>query len=293
MTVALPPVCDLAFYRKSNPDLRSLSDAQLTEHYLRFGRAEGRVGSAAALRENFLEYAAQHPSVLEIGPFCNPCLRGRGVKYFDVLDRQGLIDRAKRIGYPHADAPEIDFVSPAADLTIVSGTFSSVVSSHCVEHQPDLIRHFKLVARCLDEGGRYFLLIPDKRYCFDHFIAESTLANVIDAHIEGRTVHRLASVIEHRALTTHNDAARHWRGDHVDPGHESSMVARTRMALAEVDAAKGGYVDVHAWQFTPESFHRIISMLNELDFIALEAERVYDTPIGRNEFTAVLRKPVH
>ncbi len=161
--------------------------------------------------------ASQSSRVLEIGPFCNPCMTGRNVRYFDVLDRAGLLKRAAEQGYLVVSAPKIDFVSPVGDLSVVDATFDAVVSSHCIEHQPDLVAHLAEVARILEPGGRYFLLVPDKRFCFDHFLAPSTVAGVVDAWKEGRKVHRLASVLEHRALTTHNDTARHWAGDHADP----------------------------------------------------------------------------
>ncbi|MFA5950036.1 MAG: hypothetical protein WC807_07110 [Hyphomicrobium sp.] len=283
---------DLEYYRMSNGDLAQHSSDELAEHFEVFGRKEGRPASPAALRENFLELVKQQPSVLEIGPFCNPCVRGPNVRYFDVLDEGGLNNRAREIGYPHTQAPHIDFVSPEADLGIVQQQFSAVVSSHCIEHQPDFIRHLMQVDRIPTDEGRYFIMIPDKRYCFDHFIAESTVAGIVEAFSEKRRKHRLGSVIEHRALTTHNDAGRHWRGDHADPGFAASIAARTHMALAEFERAAGGYIDVHAWQFTPHSFRINVSTLRELDLIAFEAERVYNTGVGRNEFTAILKKVV-
>lgn len=286
----LPAEFDFAFYQRSYSDLSDRGEALLREHYETFGRGEGRSASPASRRKGFLDLVPSDRPVLEIGPFYSPCVRGRNVAYFDVLDQQALRERAKKIGHPANTVPRIDYLDPNGDLSVVKDTFAAVVSSHCIEHQPDLVYHLQQVARLLEPGGRYFLLVPNKLYCFDHFIAESTIANVLDAHRAGLRVHRLESVIEHRALTTHNDPGRHWKGDHADPSYWSTIPARTRAALAEYDAAKGGYVDVHAWQFTPPSFRRIVQYLFELGLIALQPERVYDTPHGSNEFTAVLRK---
>ena len=102
-------------------------------------------------------------------------------------------------------------------MTRTCGGLRAVFSSHCIEHQPDLVRHLQEVANLLEPDGAYFLLIPNKLYCFDHFIAETSVADVMLAHHLGHRVHTLASVIEHRALTTHNDPSRHWLGDHADP----------------------------------------------------------------------------
>ena len=152
------------------------------------------------------------------------------------------------------------------------------------------MRHLRQVADILVGGGRYFLIIPDKRFCFDHFLVDSNVAQVVQAHMAQRIVHELESVVEHRALTTHNDPARHWRGDHADADYGQSIAPRAKAAMDEHAAAGGAYIDVHAWKFTPESFRNIVNLLFEVDLISLEVERVYNTPYSRNEFTAILKK---
>jgi hypothetical protein len=112
--------------------------------------------------------------------------------------------------------------------------------------------HLKDVSNLLNPGGLYFILMPDKRYCFDCFIPESTIADVLCAHLEHRTIHSAKSVLEHRILTSHNDPARHWDGDHIDPRYDQRKL-RAEYGLRELETRQGEYIDVHAWQFTPES----------------------------------------
>jgi hypothetical protein len=285
----LPRSFDVEYYRKSNPDLVGFSDFQLGEHYELHGQSEGRPGAAFALREQLIRKIAEESSILEIGPFCNPLLTGCNVRYFDVLDQSELKNRASACGYPHQSAPHIDFVSPSGDLSIVTEIFSAVTSSHCLEHQPDLIRHLQRVGSILHPNGRYYLIIPDKRYCFDHFLPCSMVSDIIEAYMDERKVHSASSVIEHCALITHNDCARHWQGDHSDSGNDSHVSKRIRDAMNLFENSSGKYIDVHAWQFTPLSFHKIIKLLFELGLIPLSVERVYNTPNGRNEFVAILR----
>ena len=281
---------DREYYRNANPDLQSLALEELEQHYLTFGIHEGRASSHAARREGLIEMLGESASVLEIGPFLNPVMRGRRVRYFDVLDTAGLKARAAIQNYRYSDAPEIDYVSPAGDLSIIKDRFASLLSAHCIEHQPDIVRHLRQAGGLLQPGGRYYLIVPDKRYCFDHFIAESTVAGMIDAYSEERRIHRLASVIEHRALTTHNDPARHWNGDHTDTGYIDSIPQRTRAAMAEYAAAGGAYVDVHAWQFTPASFRHTMTTLSRLGLSPFDVTAVHGTPRPRNEFTAILAR---
>jgi len=280
-----PPEFDPQFYKKYHPDLKHLNERQLVEHYEQFGRAEGRRATSAVPRDNFLKLLP-NGSILEIGPFAQPCCHGRNVKYFDVQDKAGLVERAKK----HKELkpkkiPEIDFVSPDGDLSIVDAKFDIVFSSHCIEHQPDLIRHLKQVENILADHGRYFVIVPDKRYCFDHYLPESTIAEVLQAHVEQRTRHTLANVIAHYALTTHNEPARHWRSDNGEPPTD---VERIRNAIDIYEKANGSYIDVHALFFTPQSFKNIIALLNKLGHTKLKPARVYNTPVEWNEFCAIL-----
>jgi SAM-dependent methyltransferase len=282
---------DPVFYRSAYEDVRDMTDQELLNHFHIQGKNEGRIGTPLSLRENFGELIKGCSDILEIGPFLFPVVVGPRVKYFDVLDLEGLRKRAAQVGMlVNPAAPPIDFVSPDGDLTIIDGVFDAVVSSHCVEHQPDLLKHFNDVARILGPAGKYAMLIPDKRYCFDHFIAETTIAQVLQAHAEQRRVHTLASVVEHHALITHNDVRRHWQGDHEDAGYRQAIATQTRRAIDEYYQAKGAYIDVHAWRFTPDSFHAVVAQLGEMGAISLNVDQVYCTPGLANEFIAVLVK---
>lgn len=282
----LPPEIEVAEYRSVYPDLSGFSDEQLEDHYRHHGRNEGRRANCVLDRNGFAGLIPETASVLEIGPFFSPVARGRLVSYLDVLSREQLIGRAKEIGLDPSGVPEIDYVSPAGDLSIVDRAFDFVISSHSIEHQPDLVHHLQQVHRVLAPGGGYFVLIPDKRYCFDHFIPESNLAEVILAHRERRKQHLLRSVIEHRALTTHNESDRHWRGHGVKFEH---LKDRASSALREFETAKGGYIDVHAWYFTPQSCADIISGLSKLGLSEFRVHRVYPSRWGSGEFWMILR----
>ena len=83
------------------------------------------------------------------------------------MDIKELKLRAKRHKHHIGDITKIDYVSSDGNLNIIKDKFDYVLSSHCVEHQPDLILHFKNVEKLLKKQGYYFLIIPDKRYCFD------------------------------------------------------------------------------------------------------------------------------
>jgi SAM-dependent methyltransferase len=290
-----PAEFDVEFYRSKNSDLKGFSDKELQKHYNDFGIKEGRIGSPAGTRGGLNAFISAEAKILEIGPFVNPyIMRPKfNVKYFDVLDTEGLRQRAASIGIDAANVPDIDFYDATGSLDAVNEKFDMVLSSHAIEHQPDLVRHLNKVDSLLNEGGFYVLIIPDKRYCFDHFIPEINLFEVISAFYEKRTRHLPRSVLEHRLATTHNEPARHWRGDNGENrliGDNAAFISGLKNTLGEAELALSDYVDVHAWQFTPENFRNIVNDLKSAGFINLNVHRIYATNYGSNEFVAILEK---
>jgi len=283
--VRWPPEFDPWVLRVRYADLADLDDGAMRVHYETYGRNEGRVASRATLREDFIGLIPADAMMLEVGPFCDPTLRGPNIRYFDVLDTDALRARAVEIGRDIATVPAVIHYSPSLTAAADAG-FDALFSCHNIEHHPNLIGHLQEAARVLHPGGEYMMVVPDRRYCFDHFLPDLTLQDVLGAHVERRTRHTAADVIEHRAFTCHNDMLRHWQGDHgLAP---DGLDGRIDYALKEIDEAQGGYIDVHAWQFTPSSFRVTMDDLYALGLSPFRVIRVYDTPYGRNEFTAVL-----
>ena len=284
----LAPEIDPFFYRLLNADLAKFDDTALRRHFERHGRSEGRCASPAAHRAGFVTQIPDTRPIVEIGPGFHPTLRGSHVRYFDLMNRADALARAPQQTSLIDEYPEIDYVSPTGDLSVITDRFDALFSSHCIEHQPDLVAHLQRAGNLLKPLGRYFMLVPDKRYCFDALIPESTLDKVPLAHHERRRVHTYESVLDHYVLTTHNDTGRHWRGDSLDEALFGQRIERAAIAREVFDAGRGGYVDVHAWQFTPQTFRTIITELNRRGLTRLAVERVYDTVYDRNEFGAVL-----
>ena len=279
---------DARFYRSAYVDLGSFPDDVLLAHFIAHGIDEGRQGCREGTREGFASLLSTGKPVLEIGPFANPILRGPNVRYADALTTEQLRDRAAELGLDPKGCPTISY--PTLDLRTIRDKFHAVLSCHCIEHQPDLVRHLQAVEGLLEPGGSYFLIIPDKRFCFDHFLPASTIADVMTAYARQSKVHDLGKVIEHWAMTTHNDSIRHWNGDHGAPPIMASR-DQVRRAIAAHEVRPDAYIDVHAWQFTPRSFRTLVRIIAELGLSRLELTSVYPTVRPRNEFCAVLSLP--
>jgi hypothetical protein len=253
--------------------------------------------STKNMRAIFTDLVKKIPgSKLEIGPFVNPQLFGYDVKYFDVLNLDGLKKRAEKIEYPLGRLVKIDYVEPTGDLSVIpdKGNFSLAFSAHVVNNQLDLVTHLNSVSDLLVDGGYYLMFVPDKRYCFDHAVPESSIADILDDYYNQQQqtqAHALRSVVEHRALTQHNDPEKHWKGEH-DTLDASLVAGRIRGALIEFDVARrqSSYVDVYNYQFTPQSLSMAVNILHELHISPMKVHQVYETVKGQIEFCIVLKK---
>jgi hypothetical protein len=294
----LPSAFDWSVYASRNADLSGFDQEGVTHHYARYGRDEGRISSAIGGRGDFLNLIPPDTSLLEIGPFCTPCFTPltHRVRFLDAFPTEELRTIAGELSWGRPDlVPDIDYVWRGEPYTaLIEERFDAAFSSHNIEHQTCLVTYLQDVASVLAPGRRFFLIIPDRRYCFDYYLSESTIADVLDAFIERRRQHSARSILEHRLMLTHNEAAAHWAGDHgPDPRRrapDADLVGRITDNLKSL-TARDGYVDTHAWQFVPESFTQLIGTLNAAGLIPFEAERVYPTLWSSNEFYAVLRLP--
>ncbi|WP_411892428.1 class I SAM-dependent methyltransferase [Yoonia sp. SDW83-1] len=257
-------------------------------NYLWYGRTYGS-GSMGSKRSVFADIVPRDVPTLEIAPWHNPFLTGPNVKTFDVLDTEALRARARKLGVSEKRIGHIDYVSPIGDLSIISERFDVVYSSHCAEHTPDIIRHFNQVFDILNDGGHYYLFLPDKRFCFDHFLPETSIADVLRAYVEKHTFHSSRSLLHANLLLTHNEPRRHWAGDHGKPRYYTEEL-QLKDILEQIDDSKGTYVDCHAWQFTPEGFRMIFNYMADNGYCKLRPMRVFGTRVNSHEFAVVLEK---
>jgi hypothetical protein len=262
---------------------------------IRLWLSENNLGS----REDFVKYAIQlatvhgkSPKILEIGPYMSPLVAGHSVDTFDVLTHEELVSRAISEDGPSHLIPDVTWVGPEASERYIHGKYDLILSSHVVEHQIDLVGHFQNIYSLLNPGGYYAALIPDHRYCFDHFINPSTISDVLTAHYSREQNHSLKNYLEDRILTTHNMTLDHWARINGHPKYKD---------LSSIDISSiyeeylkfyqtGQYIDVHAWKFTLETFTEIFEQLKTWAFHRLNFFNGYPVKNGNNEFWVILQR---
>ena len=239
-------------------------------------------------RTGFINSINKNLKSLEIGPFHSPCLLGSNVKYFDVFNKTEMIEKAKSLNIDSSRVPEIDYVSPSADLKIIKEKFDIVFSSHNIEHQVDLIQHLNDVYDLLNENGRYYLFIPTKYYMFDHFIPETLLSDVLSAHSFPKNRHSLKTMLT-QCENTHNEARLHWENNH---GPDLYSYHRLSCYKERVDTYfnTNNYMDAHQWRLHPENFAFILNSLYIMGLVKFKIEKIFCTIVNSHEFEVILYK---
>lgn len=229
---------------------------------------------------------------LEVGPSHNPILpkaAGYQVTIVDHDTQTGLIEKYAAHGVNLSNIEPVDVVWDGNDVAESLGgkKFDAVVASHVIEHAPDFIQFLKDWTAALSEDGRIYLLVPDKRYCFDFMNSVSDVAKVLSDHRQRRTRHSYESLYR-QSVCVGNGGDIAWGQSgvknlkflHGDPNHIRQV--------AEGAMSSEAYVDAHENYFTPISFLMLMDELQYLREVALDVSVI--TRARGCEFLVVLQK---
>lgn len=232
---------------------------------------------------------------LEIGAFHRPMItRDMGpVEYVDRASREDVLRTYADSEEVRAeDAVEVDHIwGERSLLDCVGGArvFDYVVSSHVIEHVPDLFGWLGEIAAVLVDGGVAGFVVPDKRRTFDLARRVSHGPELVDAYLRGLRRPGPQQVFDfcHHYRDPATGADRD--GRLVD---EASLTASARAALAicremETD---GRYIDAHCWTFTPRSLLGALDLCSRLGLLPFEIALLAPTPAGSHEFLLALRR---
>ncbi|TXH67627.1 MAG: class I SAM-dependent methyltransferase [Thiothrix sp.] len=236
---------------------------------------------------------------LEIGPNVRalvPKNSGYQIDYIESLSTEQLIDLVSKKSPHEIDlVPTIDYVAReglAAD-TGKTAYYDYAVSSHVLEHLPNLIQHLQEVEKVLKEGGIYGLIIPDKTLTLDYLRPCSSFGQVLEAYLLKRTEASLGSYIDslvYSVKNTINDAICWEAASPLDLTKVYVQHPRKIEHLLSFEQTKppadwGG----HVWVFTADSF---ISLFFDIKRFALSQFELIDIQsTGEADFIAVLAKP--
>lgn len=247
---------------------------------------------------NFRDYirrsVRKDEPALEIGASFNPTLEkraGYSLTIADVSDETRLKEIYARDGQDVSRIEVVDHIWQSGPLSALAGRnkFSAVVAAHMIEHAPDMLGFLNDAADMLTEGGRLYLIIPDRRYCFDYFQPISDSAKVIADHERKAQRHTLESFYRHGMHTTAMQSGSSlgaWTQGQIDGLSIDRRDPHEMLTWARESSSAIAYVDSHANVFTPASFALIIAELSYLKMTDLRIDLL--TRARYCEFLAVL-----
>ena len=307
---------DEAAYLSANPDVAAAVAAGAfksgSEHYRRFGRGEGRSfgagGRPAPLSFPFPD--GSHPSrrdktlanidphvckVLEIGALAAPMVsRGEGeVIYVDFAETVALRETYRND--PNVRVEDIVSVDAIWGQNTLQGAIGEgvkvdhVIASHVIEHAPDLVAWLDEIHEVLQGSGSLRLAVPDRRFTFDYLRAESTIADVVDAHLRQARAPTARQILDFHCLAAQVDCAQAWAGA-LEPSRLTPMSSLEQgLSLARESLATGTYYDTHCWVFTPLSFARLCSQMAQVGLLKFRCECFFATERNELEFFVHMR----
>lgn len=244
-------------------------------------------------KQKILQHINKEGIGVEIGPSHNPIAsrkNGYHVDIIDHLDREQLIEKYHNHGVQLRNIEEVDYVwkgESYAELTGKKLYYDWIIASHVIEHTPDFIRFINDCEEILKEDGVLSLVIPDKRYCFDHFRFPTNLASVVDHHLQKNVFHTPGTVAEYYLNVVSQGGEISWesasKGKYRNIHNSDKAVQSMNQVIREKQ-----FIDVHAWCFTPYSFRLLIHDLRTLGFVTLREISSFYTKGG--EFFITLGK---
>jgi predicted SAM-dependent methyltransferase len=276
----------------ANPDVSAAVSAGQFQsgfaHYQLAGKKEGRVwGRRGELdrQEKVMAGLNRESLGLEIGPSHNPIAPkrdGYNVHILDHLDRAALRNKYAdhgQYGVNIENIEEVDFVwqgQPLSKLIGQTNCYDWIIVSHVIEHVPDLITFFQQCEVLLKAEGRLSLVIPDKRYCFDHLNPYSSTGEFLDAFEAKRARPSVGKVFDHFANACKRGGKIAWNTAENGQFELIHSVDQAR-SLWEQARSTDTYIDTHCWRFTPQSFRLVLADFTMLGLSGLKIVREFGT----------------
>ena len=155
---------------------------------------------------NTIKKQLENSICLEIGALFKPIILN--CYYLDHLNTQELIEKYKND--PNVDISKIVTVNFVYNPNLqfsdyIPLKFDAIVSSHNIEHQPNLVKHLIDLESVLKDNGEVHLWVPDYRYEFDHYKSESNIIDVLDNYFSNCKKPSFVKLMEMHLLQTEND----------------------------------------------------------------------------------------
>lgn len=135
--------------------------------------------------------------------------------------------------------------------------FDCVIASHVMEHVDDLIFSLQDIAQILKPGGIFYIVYPDKRYCFDHFRTSASFRDAYHVFRNGAKNNAPMVLDFYYSVVPENNPFLFWKQDEI---LSELPRAPLKNAVEHYERALNGerMDDVHYWPFTDMDFLKFL-----------------------------------
>jgi SAM-dependent methyltransferase len=225
-------------------------------------------------------------SGLEISPGNNPIVRSEFGAHVSYCEKATSEDWELNYGAQLNRSDIITLGDKELSDVFEPNSFDYIVSSHVIEHVPDIISHFMQCSLLLKPAGKLAMIIPDKRYTFDVLRDETTFSELVqsyDRSLKYPSVHMIEDFYLH--LDRNANTENLWSGSYLPaPSYTKAEVTEILESVRDNPEK----IDIHCWTFTPDSFKQLASEFVGIYSDNLTVKDISQTPEGRNEFLVIL-----
>ena len=153
-----------------------------------------------------------------------------------------------------------------------------------IEHVPDLIGWLGELHDVLSSEGEVRLIVPDKRFTFDHLRTTTPIDSVLYCHLIKARIPQPHLAIDYCMNVAKIDPVAAWTGQ-LNPNelvlhHDAELAMRVARDIID----NNSYHDIHCWVFTPASFAVLFRKMAELNLINFACIGFHDTLTNDIEF---------
>ena len=130
------------------------------------------------------------------------------------------------------------------------------------------------------------MVIPERRYTFDHFRRTTPRAWIEAAYVEDYKRPGLDQVCDHFCNVAKINAADIWAGRDVSQAPRHHDARSLSGAIADWNA--GAYIDCHSWVFEHDSFAGLMGWISARFSVNLTLRKIIPPVPGQLEFYAQL-----
>ena len=209
--------------------------------------------------------------ILEIGPLNRPIADKRNYPntfYCDIRSTEEVRKLYSGNAYLEATGitvnPEtiipIDYVVKESykDTFKETEKFDYVIASHVMEHMEDIISSFLDISTVLKPGGVFYIVYPDKRYCFDHFRTSASFRDAYNVFVNGPAENASMVLDFYYSVIPENSPEVFWRKDDILTFLPTADFKYALEKYKQVREGGGGIDDVHYWPFSDMEFLKFL-----------------------------------